>query len=342
MADTDPSLKIFDALLAAQKRGLLPTSLSTKELRELGARILGNAVFTARGTNATFVTAIKEVVDLLAAGETDLASGRLVLHELLKVLEYTPEGGFPDAPAGTVPEAVKGTLQDLSSPRRLNLILETQLAIAQGAGEKMRGSEPDILQLFPAWELIRFGSVEVARDWPARWAIAGGKPQVRGPENAGAYKVVGKPTGMIALKGDPVWGELGAWGNFSDALGVDHPPWYFNSEMGWEEVGAMEVSRLKITGPNGETPEEWLATEPVTLSGRQALPSPILSTRDIDPEILKKFEKDTGAVASGSLVTLPDNSDELERRAAEREARREARIQQTVADAAAEYARRGE
>ena len=302
---------ITDALAAAQKRGALPTTLGTAELRELGEEILARSVFTARGTNAVFANMIKALVEKLAAGDMNEATARVTLLETLRALGYTPEGGFPDAPAGSVPPAVRGTLQDLSSRRRLDLIVETQRGLMIGAGQKNRGSTPDRLELFPAWELVRQLSVMVPRDWQSRWVIAGGRPNR-----------------MIALKGDPVWGELGSYANFQDALGVDYPPFAFNSGMGWREVSKEEVARLGITGPAGESPEEFLATAPATLGGRQELPSPTLSVRDMDPEILREFQKSTGAEVSGGKATLP---------AVDYEARRREREARDVREAAAAY-----
>ena len=89
---------------------------------------------------------------------------------------------------------------------------------------------------------------------------------------------------MIALKGDPVWGELGSHGNFSDALDVDHPPFAFNSGMGWDEVDEEECAALEITGPEGESPQEWFASRPIVIRGK--LPKPKASTRNIDPAML--------------------------------------------------------
>lgn len=322
--------QIFDALVAAQKRGLLPTALGTADLRELGQMMLSRSVFTARGTSVAFVSELKRVVDEIASGNLNEASARLALKEMLKALSYTPEGGFPDAPnddGADVPPAIRGTLQDLSSHRRLNLIIETQRGLTVGAGQKMRGSTPERLELFPAWELYRQIPVEIPRDWPARWAICGGT-LVEGGR-------------MIAAKGDPIWGELGGWENFEDALGVDHPPFAFNSGMGWLEVSKAECRRLGITGPNGQSLRDFHKTRPFTMTGAQSLPAPVLSTKDLDPELKRKFLKDTGAVEAHGHATTEEGRAELDEREAAREARRKARMEQDIADAAAEYERRG-
>lgn len=293
MPDITPS-PVFDAFLAASARGELPTSLDTAGLRALGADVLARSVFTARGTNAIFVSKLKEVIDQLAAGDIGEGQARSALAECLDALGYDSEkGGFQGE---EVPPALQGTLQDLRSFRRLDLIVSTQLALMQGAGLQMRGQTPERLATFPAWELIRVLPVEVPRDWPSRWAIAGGKP---GP--------------MIALKGDPIWGELGSYDNFSDALGVDHPPFAFNSGMGWREISAAQCERDGITGPNGETPAEFHASRPAVMSGELPLPSPKISMQGVDPELMKSFQESTHGTTSPGKPYVVDYSDILAR-----------------------------
>lgn len=295
---------ITDALRAAQKRGELPTALSTAELRELGADVLARSVFTARGTSAIFASKLKEVVDELASGRIGETQARAALKECLIALGYTPEGGFP-GDEGKVPPALAGTLQDLSSFRRLDLIVRTQLELMQGAGDQWRGNQPDRLAAFPAWELVRVAERAAPRDWPSRWVIVGGR------------LTNGR---MIALKGDPVWGELGSY--FDDALGVDYPPFAFNSGMGWREVSAAVVETLGITGPDGETPEEFFQNKPGTMGGKLPLPTPRMSLDGVDPALVKRFKTATHAVPVQGKPATVDFSDLLARDIAARDAAR--------------------
>jgi hypothetical protein len=322
---------IFDAFRKASERGELPTSLGTAELRELGADVLSSSVFTARGTNAIYVSKLKEVIDQLAAGDINFATARWTLMEALKATGYTPEGGFPDVPDGTVPPALAGTLQDLSSKRRIEFILKTQIALVRGKGQQFRGQAR--ADAFPAWELVRVYQVTAPRDWPSRWAIAGG------PASPSGYAGTGR---MIALKGDPVWGELGSYENFTDALGVDHPPFAFNSGMGWREVAAGEVRKLGITGPNGESPKDWQKSGPATLDGK--LPVPQLDVNQVDPELLKKLQERDGVVVQDGTAMRPEDADKIrdgiEARRAAREARKAARLEKSISDRQEEYANR--
>jgi hypothetical protein len=310
----------------ARLRDILPTTLGTAEIRERMAKdLLAGSVFSARVANADFLSTLKKVAISIANGELDEASARWTLLQTLRAVGYTPEGGFPDTPVGEVPPAVRGSLEDLSSFRRLDLIVRTQADLLAGAGEQLRGHVPARLAVAPAWELVRIVPVRVPRDWPARWVIAGGKD------------IGGK---MIALKGDPVWGELGSSGNFDDALDVDHPPFAFNSGMGWREVLRGEVEELGITGPAGESIDEWLRgeTRPRVIAGELPYADPVMSIKDIDPELVKVLKEGAEVTADGKLTTAGGST-----RAERREARKarskalwaEARARRTNVEATA-------
>lgn len=301
---------IFDAERISRSRTVMPTSLSTEGLRDLGADVLARSVFTARGTSAVFAAKIKEVVDEIAGGRMSESQARAALYQTLRALGYTPEGGFP-GDEGKVPPAVKGTLLDLSSFRRLDLIIRTQRDLMQGAGEQWRGQQPDRLRAFPALELVRISPVRAARDWPSRWKIATGRDIP--PQYAGAHKIVGAATGMMLLKGDPGWGELGSYENFPDALGVDHAPFYFNSEMWTREVPMQRCIDEGVTGPDGQTPEEWIESgEGVTLAGKlPKLPKPRMSLDGVPPDLIRKFQAETHAEPVPGKASTVDFSDLL-------------------------------
>lgn len=286
-----------EAFKIASRRGLLPTSMGTAELRELDAGIRRNSVFAARATSAVFVSKIKEVIDGVLSGDLDEASARLALKETLQALNYTPEGGFPDAPAGSVPPALKGTIEDLSSDRRLNLILRTQAGLMRGAAQKLQGHDPGALRQFPAWELVRVEERKVPRDWEARWVIAMENLD-RGDElprdDQGNVKM--DEVRMIAMKGDPIWAALGSSELFDDALDVDHPPFAFESGRGWDGKDAAELEALGIKGPKGKPLENVI----------DALPRPQASVAGIAPDVLARLKKMASGyeIRNGKLVPV--------------------------------------
>ena len=69
--------EINEALRIAQDRQIMPTTLSSAELRDLSAGLRARAVFTARGSSAVFATAIKKMIEALLAGDLDQGEVRL-------------------------------------------------------------------------------------------------------------------------------------------------------------------------------------------------------------------------------------------------------------------------
>jgi hypothetical protein len=206
---TDP-LPFSEALNSRLVRTLLPTDLRTDLLDTIPAALRERSVFSAGVQNANVLQQINDSVDTLLNGESSIAEQRVEMKKLL------------DSLGDDVDET---DLTDIRSDARLNLILETQLAQAQGAGYKIQGEQPLVLNQWPAWEFVRVQDKEVPRgfrrgkggvlvsvpeeSWPARWAAAGGT--FYGDR-------------MIALKKDSVWKEI-------SRFGVDYPPFDFNSGM---------------------------------------------------------------------------------------------------------------
>ena len=268
-----------DAFRVASQREVLPSSLSSREMREQLTRSLReSSVISARTNNAEYLQKVRKVVNLLVNGDIGLAEARTILRQTITIMGYTPEGGFPGS--DPVPPAAAATLQDLSSERRVDLILKTQEALNRAAGQRARGMSGQRMRQFPAWELVRIGSRFEPRNWQRRWRQVGGK----------LYS--GR---MIALKGDPIWDRLGDSGEFDDAMDVDTPPFAFNSGMGWREVAQEVVRKLGVTGPEGESVDEVL----------DVLPKAKASAGGLDKDFVDKIKKDLEVTEdSEGLLTM--------------------------------------
>lgn len=265
------------ALEWAGEREVLPSSLGSAELRDLFAdEVRARAVFSARTTSAWYLQEVKDAVDLALSGgyENDVPMMRLRLKEALARLGYTPETGFPGDEGLEIPAAKPGSLQDLSSDRRINLILDTQISLARGASQKMRGLDPERRRRWPAWELVRVYSRETPRGenhtigWAERWARLGG-PAIPGGR-------------FVALKDDPIWRALGDPTFYQDALAVDHPPFAFRSGMRWVEIGRAEAEALGLLSPAGGAAVSRPVAPP---SPSEALPRPEQSLKGLDPAL---------------------------------------------------------
>lgn len=285
---TEPTMPLR-ALELAAARGLLPTSLGSREIREAFTREMRRrSVFMARTTSAEFLSEVRTVVNSITGGDYNLATGRMVLRELLGALGYTPEGGFPedvigDGP-GEVPEAVEGTLQDLRTRRRLDLVLRTQSQLMRGAGLMERGMEAGRMERYPAWELFRLGRREEPRVWQQRWQEVGGELADGGR--------------MIALKTDGIWKALGSTEFYDDTLDTEHPPFAYNSGMWWREIGRAAYEAMH--GPIVEV--ERAAAEP----SAPKLPAAVATVK-ADDDFLQAIRGALGAhQAEGGTLTMTE------------------------------------
>lgn len=247
---------ISAALKIARDLGLLPSSLSAQETADLAAQMESRAFWSARTTHAAYLAELKKLVERYVSGEgyeNDLASLRLEARRLLTAYGYGAEKGFPGDAARGVPSATPGTLRDLSSERRLNLIFDTQAKLARGLGQKERGLSR--LDSFPAYELIRVETRTTPREWEERWKIAADNV-----DNAGVYDIAGA---LIAHKKSPIWPALGSRALFSDALDVDHAPFAINSGMGLREKSISDLSGADMTPLGAEPARKQTSTDEV-------------------------------------------------------------------------------
>lgn len=224
----------------------MPTSLDSAGLKQLGAA-WHRQNFTSAQTLLTGllddykkkVEKILNPVDVVRGdGSTvqegmDLATARVEIRELQRQLGYSPTPGE------------EGTIKDLSSDKRIDLVIKTNQQLSQGAGDFIRQNDEDVIDLFPALELYRLEAREKERDWEQRWRIA--CAVANDPKAAGALEMHGR---MVALKSSGVWQALGdGEGGFSDTLGNPFPPFAFNSGMWTREVDREDAESLGVIEP---------------------------------------------------------------------------------------------
>lgn len=231
MKFTEP-LPFEEALRAAENRGLFPTNLSSAQLQALGDELDRATVFSARTNHAAYLQRVKELTESLLQGEFNEASARALLQDAADSLGYNPATGFAGAEDPNIPAAEPGSLRDLSSNARTELVLRTQMRQMANRGYREEGLTPGALFQFPAWELVRIYPRQVPRgDWPDRFTQAGGTL---------------REGRMVALKTDPVWARLGDPDMFKDAIGTDYPPFAFGSGMGWKQTPRSVCESLGI------------------------------------------------------------------------------------------------
>lgn len=247
----------------------VPSEMRTAEWERAGTWAKERAYYSAAVAEAEILDEMRRWAQKVVEGTTDESTARVQLQLFLDRIGYKAAPGQ------------EGTIKDLSSRRRLTVMLRTNRALAQGYAEKVRGFGPGAIRLYPAWELIRLGSnPQAPRDWIERWTGKGG----------GELTADGR---MIALKQDLIWAELGSKGNFEDALGVDYPPFAWGSGMGWRAVKHAEAKALGLL-------EGWKPPE------TKPLPSPNESLQ-VKPRIQSPaLRKELGAKLAGLAEWVGD------------------------------------
>ena len=267
IAVLDNTGTVTEAIKQWRSREVFPVDLSSEEILGFSRELRMRSVFSARTTNAEYLQEIADTVDGMLSGKFAMAEGRYRLFRKLKQLGYDPEIGFPGDMAN-IPPAERGSLQDLSSDARLNLVLETNMLIAANYGRMIDGNRPYARHAYPAWELVRLFQRNVPRGtpeshtagWQARWQDAGDAVGWVGAVEAPARRAGGP---MIARKDSPIWQSLGNGaggparraGGYTDTLSNPFPPFAFNSGMAWKSVGRKRCLELGLIAGD-EVPEE--------------------------------------------------------------------------------------
>ena len=200
-----------EAELILQK-ALVGSNLDSSQWNQIQAGFRNRAFFSSRVAQVNILAAMRDKVREYSEGETDISKIRMKIREDLQTLKYDPQGD-------------RGTIHDLFSQARLDVIIKTNVAQARGYMQFAEGMSPGAFAAFPAQEFTRIAHRRNQRqDWPQRWAKAGGK----------TYG--GK---MIALKDDPVWERLSVFGN-------PFPPFDWGSGMGVLDVDRKTAIQLGL------------------------------------------------------------------------------------------------
>jgi hypothetical protein len=232
MPSLSPAKPNTAALAALARRRLMPTTLGTRELQALGREVLEHSQFSAKTANESLLRRQrKAIADLLnpeaqAVGQERLASptsARVALKEMLREIGYVPGTTGP-----------VGSVEDLASDARIDLILRTNTQVLQGSAERLAGLGRT--DEFPALELIRLERKQQERPWADRWMQAG---QASGRAYGDGWGLFAGR--MMALKDHPIWERLGDPALFDDGLGNPYPPFAFNSGMWTDEVSLADA-----------------------------------------------------------------------------------------------------
>lgn len=227
-------------------KALAPSALSSAQWSAIQSGLRDRAFFSARVEEARILYAMREAAAAVAAGDLSATDARLSIRDALRRAGYAP------------PEGKGGTLQDLGSRRRLDLVLKTNADMARGYVQHLESMAA--LDAFPAQELVRFEQREKPRDWRSRWKAAGGRLYGGGR--------------MIALKTSPIWTALSRFGH-------PWPPFDFGSGMGVLDVPRDEAAALGLVGAGRAGAAPAPPPAPESYNADLSLPVPF---GDVSPE----------------------------------------------------------
>jgi hypothetical protein len=201
----------------------LPESMGTAEIAKIPLALREASQFSARVANMRLLQSIQDkLLQMAQQIREQTANGEAVLDRRNFVSQLRQiaidEGLTPDDPDKI------GTIQDITSIPRLNLIYDIQTKRAEGFAVWKSDTDPDALDGWPAYELVRIEDRNIPRQWQQRWADAGGK----------FYG--GR---MIALKTSPIWAKI-------SRFGTPWPPFDFGSGMGLDDISREEAVSLGV------------------------------------------------------------------------------------------------
>lgn len=226
-------------------KGIMPTGLDTAGLRELDKSLLNQSVFSAQTLNQYLLQLYKDrvagILNPPKTGTTQFNQGYITqdVKDFLATVGYRPLPGE------------EGTLKDLSSDARIELVVKTNKDMAQGQGYWMESQDKVALDGWPAWELFRAQSRKVPRDWIDRFQLAGS----RSGDPIGTGWIITPDERLFALKNHIIWMLLGSPKLFQDGLGRPWPPFAFNSGMWIRQTPRKIVESIGLLKPGAPAPQ---------------------------------------------------------------------------------------
>ena len=201
------------------QKALVGSDIGSSEWNSIQAAFRDRAFFSARVSSIRLLDAMRTKIVESLKGNLSASDFRLAIRRELGAIQYD---------AGEA----RGTIKDLMTSARLDLIYNTNREMAQGFMQHLQATNAGALAAAPAYELKRAERRKVPRNWPEIWKSKGGT----------LYD--GR---MIALKTDPIWTRI-------SRFGLPYPPFDYNSGMDIFSVSYRECLRLGVI--TEETPPQ--------------------------------------------------------------------------------------
>jgi hypothetical protein len=211
------------------------STLKSAEWESVPREVRDRALFSSRVENARVLDRMKTGLQNILTGSRNefgvIEDRTKFIAELGKLAER--EGLSPSDPG------LKGTIQDITSEARADLIVRTQTEMMYNAARHKRGVSGPLLRAAPAQELVRIAERKEKRAWVDTWRANGGRTFSGSPSIGGELQPGMGGIRCIALKGDPIWEAINRFGN-------PYPPFDFGSGVGVANVTRTEAIQLGL------------------------------------------------------------------------------------------------
>lgn len=203
-------------------KALVGSGLDSYQWNMVDAGFRDRSFFSATVEDLRIVGQFRSGVADLVRGGRSPSETRRDIRAFLDSIGYAPD------------EKHEGTIKDLRSKARLDVMMRTNADQAKGYVSHLRATTPGALLAFPAYELVRVQNRKLKRDWSSRW--------LKAAQGVG-WEGVSKHGGMVALKTSPIWLAISAFGN-------PYPPFDYNSGMGIRDVAKSKCREIGLLGEN--------------------------------------------------------------------------------------------
>lgn len=199
-----------EAIEKLGSKSSIGSDLSSSQWHDVPVGLRERAFFSSRIESIRFLDRTKGWLgDFLEKNVETLPNGEVALKMggRAQFVETAREFAISEG-MGPLSPGEKGTVKDITSQKRLELIFDTQIRQAQDFGYWKQGQDPDVLDAFPAQRFIRVLDVDEPREWHTQF-----ENEVRLKSDLGFWKLVNKDFGVP-------WGPWG-WGCGHDVEDVD-------------------------------------------------------------------------------------------------------------------------
>ena len=250
------------------QKALVGSNLDSRQWNSIQAGLRDRAFFSSQVASARILHAAREMVAERVGGNISASEFRREMRKILATDGY-------DAGEN------RGTIKDLMTKARLDVIQRTNVEQARGYIHHLEATAPGAIAAFPAQELVRVRQRKKPRDWFARWKDAGGR----------LYE--GR---MVALVDDSIWTRISDFGN-------PFPPYAWGSGMGVRAVKKSEAIRLGVVSAEQvKAKVEELKNKPTPdFNGKMEATIPMRHDSPEAAELRKAFgvdEDEKGALVS--------------------------------------------